>query len=517
MHLKSNRMLRILIDTNILIHLEDHKVIEDHFSTLYKLAIENKCPVFYHEACLEDIKRDKNKERKQIINSKIQKYSPMPNPGEMPVEFSKRVGKKKENDRIDNIQLFQVYKDYVELFISEDNGIHKKAKKLRISEKVMTAQQASKYLEEKYTLTYPAHPILKHESIRKLEHHFDSTFFNSLKNDYDSVKFMEWIKRCAREDRKCYYLEIESQLSALLIYNTETVKDHKLKGITERAIKICTLKAGDDALGIKLGELFLNKMFQLCLAKKINYLYVTTYDKQRGLIHLLKKYGFELHDTFKNNIDETENVFLKSLKKEDQLNKTGTQMHPFFQDNQNKYVVPIQKQFYTSLFKDGNLREQTLFDAIDYGLQEVQGNTIIKAYVSKTQNLKPKKGDLLFFYSSGQYKTIEPIGEVIEHKRVNTIKELWSLVKNKTVYSQIYLEKMFEGRKFLTVTIFRFVDYLNSVIKYEEIKNLKSFKNKYQTFTKLPESDYKLIKNKYLNESRIIHKTSIRPANLRWH
>lgn len=58
--------MRILIDTNILIHLEDYKVIEEHFSTLYKLAIENKCSVFYHEACLEDIKRDKNKERKQI-------------------------------------------------------------------------------------------------------------------------------------------------------------------------------------------------------------------------------------------------------------------------------------------------------------------------------------------------------------------------------------------------------------------------------------------------------------------
>src|SRR5690554_3477807 len=497
--------MRILIDTNILIHLEDNKVIEEHFSTLYKLAAENQCAVYYHEVCLEDIKRDKDKDRKEIINSKIQKYSPMPNPGEMPLDFSSNIGEKNPNDKIDNIQLYQVYKGYVELFISEDKGIHKKANKLGIEKKVMTAQQVSKYLEEKFTLSYPAHPILKHESVRKLEPHFNSSFFNSLKSDYDSEKFMNWIEKCAREDRQCYNLKIDDQLSALLIYNEEIVENHKLEGITESAIKICTLKAGDDALGIKLGELFLNKMFQLCLTKNINYLYVTTYDKQKGLIFLLKKYGFELHDTFKNNVGETENIFLKSFKKENQIGKKGSQIHPFYRDNQNKYVVPIEKRFYTSLFKDGNLRAETLFDAIDYGLQEVQGNTIIKAYISKTQILSPKKGDLLFFYSSGHYKSIEPIGEVIEHRRVNDFDELWKIVKSKTVYSREYLEKMFEERNFLTMTIFRFVDYLDPVIKFEEIKKLKSFSNKFQSFTKLHETDYKLIKNKYLNESRIIH------------
>lgn len=505
--------MRFLIDTNILIHLEDNKVIQDEFSKLYSLAIENQCEVLYHKACIEDIKRDKNTERKEIITSKLQKYSSMQNPAIMDSAFSEKVGEKNDNDRIDNIQLFQVHKGYVEFLISEDKGIHKKAKKLGIYGKVMTAQQASKHLEEKFTLTYPAHPILKHESVRKLEPHFNSSFFTSLKNDYDPVKFMKWIKKCAREDRKCYYLEIENELSALLIYNEEAVENHKLKEITEKTIKICTLKAGDDALGIKLGELFLNKMFQLCLTKKINYLYVTTYDKQKGLIFLLKKYGFELHDTFKNNVGEIENLFLKSLKEEDQLEKSGTQLHPFFRDNQNKYVVPIQKQFYTSLFKDGNLRDRSLFDATDYGLQEVQGNTIVKAYISRTTIQNLEKGDLLFFYSSGEYKSIEPIGELLEHKRIDNFDELWQLVKNKTVYPQDYLKEKFAGRKYLTVTIFRLVDYLDPVIKFNEIKNLKSFRNKYQSFTRLPESDYELIKNKYLNESRIIHKTPIRPTN----
>lgn len=498
--------MRILIDTNILINLEDHKVIGTEFSKVYNIAIQNQCEILYHKACIEDLKRDKNRERREIISSKLLKYSPIKNPAEINNDFSALVGCNSDNDRVDNIQLFQLYKGYVELFITNDKGIKKKAEKLGIENKVLTAKESKVLLEKKYTLSYPKHPILKHESVRKLEPFFDSNFFESLKKDYDSEKFMEWIKKCAREDRKCYFLEVEGDLSALLIYNEEKHEDHKLQKITEKAIKICTLKVGDDALGMKLGELFLNKMFQLCLNKRINYLYVTTYDKQKVLIYLLKKFGFYLFSSFTNKICQSENIFVKSLLLKDQFDKDDVSLHPYFRDNVDKYVIPIQEQYYSSLFKDGNLRESTLFDDIDYGLQEVQGNTIIKAYISYSPQIKLKSGDLLFFYSSKKYKSIEPLGVLLEHKRVYNIEEVWELVKNKTVYSHEKLEKMFVNRKYLTVTIFRLATYLEPVIQFEEIKKLMSFSNKFQTITKLKENDYKLIKKEYLNESLIINK-----------
>ncbi|PHR43321.1 MAG: hypothetical protein COA32_16475 [Fluviicola sp.] len=498
--------MRILIDTNILINLEDHRIIGKEFSHFYKTAIENQCDVLYHKACLEDINRDKDLERKQIISSKLEKYTPIKNPGKMKKEFSELVGEKSENDRIDNIQLFQLYKGYVELFITNDKGIKKKAKKLGLDQSVLNSSEALTFLEKKYTLYYPTHPILKHESVRKLEPYYDSKFFESLKNDYGNEKFMNWIQKCARQDRKCYFLKVDEDLAALLIYNIEDVQDHELKNINDKAIKICTLKVSDDALGMKLGELFLNKMFQLSFSLKINYLYVTTYEKQNALIHLLTKFGFQLHDSFKNNVGNTENIFIKSLLLKDQTILDNTAMHPFFEENVNKYVIPIQRKYYSSLFKDGNLRTMTLFDDSDYGLQEVQGNTIIKAYISKSPQLQLKTGDLLFFYSSGEYKSIEPLGVLLEHKRIHNIEDLWELVKNKTVYSQEDLEKMFDDRKYLTVTIFRLVDYLKPVIKFDTIKGMVSFKNKFQTITKLKEEDYIQIKKHHINESLIIDK-----------
>lgn len=496
--------MRILVDTNILIHLEDNKVLDREFSTFYNLAISNKCNILYHRACLEDIAKDKDEERKEIIASKLIKYSVLENPAPFDEKFSSEIGEKKENDRIDNIQLYQLYKGYVEFFITNDKEIKKKAGKIGLLDKVLNSQEALKFLEDKFTLIIPSHPVIDHVSVRELEKDFDSAFFISLKNDYNPEKFMDWINKCAREDRKCYRLKIEDKLSALLIYNKENASEHKLNGISNDAIKICTLKVGDDALGMKLGELFINKMFQLCCSQGIESLYITTYEKQVDLINLLEKFGFDLFSEFVNNVGQKEYVYLKDLNPLNQKSKIGNQLHPFFRDKGRKFVIPIQYQFYSTLFKDSNLRQPTLFDSGDYAKTEVEGNTVIKAYISNTPRNDLKEGDLLFFYSSKKYKSIEPVGVLIEHKRVDNFEELWNIVRSKTVYSPVELKIWLEDRKYLTVTVFRLVQYLNPIVDFKTIKELSSFSNKFQTFTELTERDYQKIKTENIDESFII-------------
>lgn len=497
--------MRILIDTNILIHLEDNKVADESFYRFYQLAITNKCEVLYHPDCLKDISRDNNNERKKIIRSKLKKYTSLDNFSVLDQTFSKSLGEKKENDRVDNAQLFQLYKKYVELLITDDKGIHQKAKQIGLTSKVLTSAQAYEFLDKKYTLRIPTHPILEHLSIRKLEEDFDSDFFVSLKNDYDSEKFMAWIRKCAQQDRKCYRLKIDGSLSALLIYNIEEKGDHNLKNINEKVIKICTLKVGDDALGLKLGELFLNLIFQLAVRQSINYVYVTTYDKQEALIYLLEKFGFLKHSEFLNNVGINENIYLKLLNQAEQSGIDGLSLHPFFRTNRNKFVIPIQPEYYKSLFKDGNLRTATLFDSEDYGLDEIQGNTIVKAYISNSQITNLTPGDLLFFYSSKKYKSIEPVGVLLEHKRISNFDELWNLVKGKTVYEQSSLKKWLEERKKLTVTIFRLAQYLKPVVSFNEVKQMKSYAGKFQTITKLSEEDFNLIMKHRIDESFVVH------------
>ncbi len=86
--------MRILIDTNILIHLEDNKVVDKVFYRFYNLAISNNCSVLYHPALLKDLANDNDEERKKIIKSKLEKYTPMENYVTLDNQFSQTLGQK---------------------------------------------------------------------------------------------------------------------------------------------------------------------------------------------------------------------------------------------------------------------------------------------------------------------------------------------------------------------------------------------------------------------------------------
>lgn len=140
--------MRLLIDTNILIHLEDNKVIDQQFALFYQMVVSNKHSLYYHSACIEDLRRDKDVERQEITLSKLRKYSVMPNPGIPDEDFVEKVGQKKENDRIDNIQLFQVKKGYIDYFITEDKRIRDKALKVNLKERVLSIEEGLEMLKE---------------------------------------------------------------------------------------------------------------------------------------------------------------------------------------------------------------------------------------------------------------------------------------------------------------------------------------------------------------------------------
>src|SRR5690554_637693 len=499
--------MRVLIDTNILIHLEDNKVINESFATFYRLAISNNSKVLYHPLAIpKDLNRDKNEDRKRITKSKLQKYEKLTDYSNPDENFYDSVGCKNENDRIDNLQLYQVNKGYVDYFVTDDKGIHSKAQKIGIENKVLNIATILSLLEEKYTIKIPSHPILKEHSIREIEHKFSNPFFDSLREDYGSDSFNAWLKKCAEKNRKCYTLQTEEELQAILIYNVETTEDHQIKDIYEKALKICTLKVADTAFGIKLGELFINKMFEYCIEQKINYLYLTVYEKQTHLIDLLTKFGF-YQNIFTNSQGLEEIRMIKSLDKSKITDcKNTIEHHPFYYDGKevSKFAIPIRPDYYGSLFKDGELRNPTLFDNTLDSINEIQGNTIIKDYISSSKTVKLQQGDILFFYASKNSKAIEPVGILESIEIVDDFENLWKIVKNKTVFSQTDLQKMLDEKKKLNVITFRLINYLKKKVTLQKIREIPSFKNKIQTITRLKEADYQQLKNEGYFDRRYI-------------
>lgn len=501
--------MNILIDTNILIKLEDYKIVDYDFSLFYRLAVSNNCRILYHPKAISiDLENDIDSERKTITKSKLQKYEPLINYSEPTNDFLSQLRNKSTNDEIDNLQLFQLYKNYVDYFVTEDRGVHANAKKIGLQEKVLKVKDIRILLEDIFTIVIPFHPILKEHSIRKIEDKFNSTFFDSLRIDYGEQEFNEWLKKCAQEDRKCYSLTVDDDIQALLIYNLERIEDHRLKDIYENALKICTLKVSNTAFGIKLGELFLHKMFEYCIEQKINYLYLTVFEKQTHLIKLLNGFGF-IRNYFVNKRGFTEIQMIKCLDKSkiNQVNKQNKrENHPFYFDDigVKKYVIPIQPQYYITLFKDGKLRQPTLFDLTEESINEIQGNTIIKAYISNSQTRKVQKGDLLFFYASQTNKVIEPVGVLETIQIVDNFDDLWKIVRGKTVFSQTDLNLMLDKKGKLNVITFRLITYLNKKIILSKIQELSSFRNNIQTITNISESDYLKLKNEGYFDGRYI-------------
>ena len=60
-----------LIDTNVIIHLEDNRTVEPAFSALTSLAAKHKVDIFVHEAARDDIGRDNDAGRRRISLSKL--------------------------------------------------------------------------------------------------------------------------------------------------------------------------------------------------------------------------------------------------------------------------------------------------------------------------------------------------------------------------------------------------------------------------------------------------------------
>jgi hypothetical protein len=68
---------KVLIDTNVIIELEDHKEVSPIFARFLQLCAQHGVRVFVHERALTDIERDRNAERRAVTRSKIRKFEPL--------------------------------------------------------------------------------------------------------------------------------------------------------------------------------------------------------------------------------------------------------------------------------------------------------------------------------------------------------------------------------------------------------------------------------------------------------
>jgi rRNA-processing protein FCF1 len=473
--------MRILLDTNIFIPLEDSSIdIDDAIAELNRLA-SSKHQLLVHPGTAIDLCRDKNEDRKQKILARLNKYSQLESaPIFLEGEEESLLGSpKKDNDSIDNLILLAVYKNCVHWLITQDEGIHKKAKRIGAQERVLTVDQAITVLAK---VEYPAlklYPSIKDVPCHSLN--LKNPFFDSLREAYDG--FDGWfVEKCSKTGRKAWVCANDNEIHAICIYNIErdpivTVEN---KGLPGEALKLCTFKVLKR--GYKIGELLLKQAFSYAVKNNIDCIYVTVEPHKHGLLEeLFYDFGFDLYGI---DCKGRDNVFVKTFPKFFQNNDLGSLEYAirFFPkikiSNSSVYLVPIKPHYHDILFPEISRQNDLFRDDISSA-----GNTIKKAYLCNSNSSSIKAGDVLFFYRTEDEKSITSYGIVDQFYIENDPDKIFQWVSKRTVYSFSEIQNM-RGKK-TKIILFRQVDHLQNYINFNKLKSMNIVSGPIQSITKI--------------------------------
>ena len=452
--------MNILLDTNIIIPLEDtSRILDSSFAELRKLSAEQQHCLYIHPMQIDDIKRDKNIERQRIVLSRLEQYSQIENPPILTEKECSKLGlsQSNDNDRVDNNVLFALYRGAVHLLVTNDEGIHRKAQRIGIQDRVYRLEQLLLFLR-RYTKDSVTFGYTGVKECHLYEIDKSQSFFDSLRQSYDG--FDEWYQKSASEKRKCWYIEDESEsgkVVAICIYKHE--QDIPLtdggEPIYGKILKLCTFKVDSNARGKKLGERLLYIAFDYCVKNNIDWVYLHTYgEEQKTLVGLCQDYGFYFGGYYKQ--DE---VYIKPMKlKDDGSNPLDSLIHyyPFFKENDSvqKFIIPIQPKYHEDLFPDLSSLKGSLFEK-DQSLYSCQGNTIKKAYLCHSKIKTIQQGDIVFFYRSKDRKSIQCIGIVEQALFSEDINDVFPIIAKRTVYTFLDVQKIMQKRTL--VILFRYI------------------------------------------------------------
>ncbi|PHI18197.1 hypothetical protein CEQ90_19250 [Lewinellaceae bacterium SD302] len=453
--------MKILLDTNIIIHREASRVINEDIGTLFNWFDRLKYTKCIHPLTHEELMTHSDPVVRETMRIKIGNYNTLKTIAPDTDEIREiREDDNSRNDEIDTSIVNELANDRVNIIISEDKGVHRKAKRLGLDQRVFKIDQFLETVVAQY-------PELKGYQVLSVRKEYfgnidvSQSFFESFREDYPG--FDKWFKK--KSDEVAYVCYEDDEIKAFLYIKVEN-EDENYSDIQpvfpeKKRLKIGTLKVV--STGFKLGERFIKIISDNALQYNVDEIYVTLFDRtdpQRRLIQLLEEWGF-LHYGVKN---ESELVYSKKFTDvvPDLANPRLT--YPFVTRNSRKFIVPIYPQYHTELFPDSILNNESPNDFVE---NEPYRNAIKKVYISRSYEKSLDPGDLIVFYRTGGYhrgvvSTLGVVESVIKNiPDFNTFKRL---ARRRSVFSDAGLDEYWNYNKYNRPFIVNFL-YINSFPK----------------------------------------------------
>ncbi len=491
--------MRILLDTNIFIPLEDSSIpLSKQIAELNRI-VSGKHELLIHPDTKRDINRDKDQNRKQKFIERIKKYNSLKTPPFLDNETEKELfGKpKKDNDSVDHQILYALHKNSVHLLITEDQGIHKKANLLGDNERVLTVSQAIDALNQQNPEDNKLFPRIQNVPCHSIN--LSNVFFDSLRDGYP--EFDDWFnEKCAREGRDAWICQEESEIHAICIYKPETdpIVNNENLALSGKILKLCTFKVAKT--GNKIGELLLKQAFSYAIDNEFEYMYLTVHKEKHAMLEtLLLDYGFSSYGVNQNNRDT---VLVKYFPKTPPLTdeeplEYAIKYYPCINALKSDfYLVPIQPQYHRVLFPEIECQPDLFVSN-----NESAGNSIKQAYLCKTPTKSIKPGDILFFYRTGDEKAITTYGIVDQFHIESDPEKIMQWVSKRTVFSYNKIEELATSE--VKVILFRFIGHLEEKITFSKLKQTEIVNGSIQSITQLKKDKIGLI----IHEAKIENRT----------
>ena len=396
--------MKVLIDTNIVIHRESSPVPHEDIGVLFKWLDDLRYIKCIHQITVNEINKLNTTQTLEAINVKLHSYNVLQIKAPLHTDV-KRISDsfdRTENDLNDTMLLNELYNERVDILITEDRKIIEKAKHLGSGDRVFTIDS----FLEKVTAENPGladYTVLsvKRELFGNIND--KDEFFYSYREDYP--EFNKWFN--SKSEDTAYICRSDKGIQAFLYLKIEDLREPypeiSPQFTRKRRLKIGSFKVTMN--GYKLGERFVKIIFDNAVRYRVDEVYITIFDRtieQRRLQNLLADFGFRIHGTKRNTYGE-ELVYVRNMQKS--VNFDNPKLtYPYISQKSRSFIIPIKPQYHTNLFPDSILKTESPEDFVE---NEPFRNAISKVYISRSHYRDLQSGDnILFYRTGGLYKSV---------------------------------------------------------------------------------------------------------------
>lgn len=468
--------MRVLLDTNIVVHREASTVVKQQIGTLFRWLDRLHYTKCVHPLSVDEIRKHRDARVVATFEVKLSSYTLLrTQAADTPEVTALRSEDRTENSSNDTSLLNEVLADRVDLLITEDRGIHAKARLVGIAARVFTIDD----FLEKVTAEHPELVDYRVLAVRKELFGnvvLGDAFFDSFRRDY--VGFDRWFNRKA--DETAYISKTDSGDVIAFLYlkveeALELYTDIEPRFWPCRRLKIGTFKVAMN--GYKLGERFLKIIFDNALSQRVEEIYVTIFNndaEQERLIGLLTDWGFRRHGLKRSSSGE-ELVLVRDFRPRADANNPATTF-PYMSRRQRKFIVAIYPAYHTELLPDSILRTE---DPEDFEDNRANRNALRKAYITRSIRSDMAPGDIIVFYrtaigGAAYYTSVATTLGIVESvvKSIRTEADFIALCRKRSVFSDAKLAEHWNYKRNNRPFVVNFL-FTHSLPKRPNLKALK--------------------------------------------